>query len=338
MGKNVVICSDGTWNKREDGSEKNTNVAKLYDSLSQDNSNEQVVFYDPGIGTGMWKIIGGATGLGISQNIIDCYSYLVDHYEEGDSIFLFGFSRGAYTVRSLGGFIYRCGILRKEFKGKIKEAYGYYRDKNLEAQEKIKSTSAVNGNVFMIGVWDTVGALGIPVNWLNNLNPMLDKFHDTKLNPSVKFAYQALAIDESRKNFSPTLWEGVAHPGQTIEQIWFAGAHSDIGGGYKEHDLSDISLDWMVSKALKHGLVFKPGFESKIKPEPNGYLHNSREGLGMVYRKKLREITPNKQSSLYDTVAKCMASKNNVPEPEYRPENLPKLEQLAQHYVLVSST
>lgn len=335
MAKNIVICSDGTWNKREDGSDRNTNVARFHDAL-EDNSAEQCKKYDPGIGTGMWKYVGGATGLGISDNIKQCYEYLVDNHAEGDTIFLFGFSRGAYTVRSLAGFIYRCGILHKSAKDRIDEAYEYYRKQDLEAQENIKKTVATTGNVHMIGVWDTVGALGIPVNWLNNFNPFLHKFHNTSLNKAVKFAYHAIAIDESRKNFSPTLWDDKAADGQTIEQIWFAGSHSDIGGGYPERDLSDITLNWMISKARKQGLKFKPGYANKIKPDPYGYLHNAREGINMLYFKKLREISKEKKSNLYETVAKRMAYKKNIPEPEYKPENLHGLEQLPQHYVLVS--
>jgi uncharacterized protein (DUF2235 family) len=337
MGKNIVICSDGTWNKRENGSERNTNLARFHDALIPDQLNEQVKFYDPGIGTGMWKFVGGATGLGISDNIKKCYTYLVDNHVEGDNIFLFGFSRGAYTVRSLAGFICRCGILRKSAKDRIDDVYDYYRKEDFEAQQKIKNTASVPGNVYMIGVWDTVGALGIPVNWLNNLNPFLHKFHDTKLNASVKFAYHAIAIDEPRKNFSPTLWDSKAAEGQTIEQIWFTGSHSDIGGGYAERDLSDITLQWMISKALEQGLKFKPGYENTIKPNPYGYLHDSRDGVNMLYFKKLREIDKDKKSSLYETVAKRMAFNKNIPEPEYKPENLHSLDQLPQHYVLISS-
>lgn len=333
MSKNIIICSDGTWNKREKGDERNTNLARFHDALINDEN--QRSFYDPGIGTGMWKFIGGATGLGISENILDCYSYLVDNYAEGDKIFLFGFSRGAYTVRSLAGFINRCGILRKTSQYSIEEVYDYYRKQDTEAQQKIKSTEAVNGNVHFIGVWDTVGALGIPVNWLNNFNPFLHKFHDTKLNPNVKFAYQALATDETRKNFSPTLWTNQPAQGQTIEQVWFAGSHSDVGGGYTERDLSDITLEWMISKAKQQGLRFKPSYNKAFKPDPHGYLHNAREGVNMLYFKKLREIDENKKSTLYGTIAKRMASKENIPDFEYKPENLRSYEQLEQYYAVI---
>jgi uncharacterized protein (DUF2235 family) len=333
MGKNIVICADGTWNKREKGDERNTNLAKFHDLLIEDDN--QRLFYDPGIGTGMWKYIGGATGLGISENILDCYEYLVNNYEEDDNIFLFGFSRGAYTVRSLAGFIYRCGILRKAAKDRIEEAYDYYRKEDRKGQEDIKLTAAVNGNVYMIGVWDTVGALGVPVNWLNNFNPFLHKFHDTKLNASVKFAYQALAIDESRKNFSPTLWEGDPAAGQTIEQMWFAGSHSDVGGGYPERDLSDITLAWMINKAQQQGLELKSGYANTINPNANGFLHNAREGINMLYFKKLREIVEYKKSNIHGAVAKRMASNQNKPIPEYAPENLRNYEQLSDYYVVI---
>jgi uncharacterized protein (DUF2235 family) len=333
MGRNIVICADGTWNKREKGDERNTNLAKFHDLLVE--TDNQRLFYDPGIGTGMWKYIGGATGLGISENILDCYEYLVNNYEEGDNIFLFGFSRGAYTVRSLGGFVYRCGILRKNHKDRIEEAYEYYRQKDYKGQEDIKKTASIEGKVHMIGIWDTVGALGIPVNWLNNFNPFLHKFHDTELNPSVKCAYHALAIDESRKNFSPTLWTNPPAFGQTIEQIWFAGSHSDVGGGFPERDLSDITLTWMINKAQHQGLEFKSGYANTINPDANGFLHNSREGINMLYFKKLREIVEHKKSNIHGTIAKRMASNQNKPIPEYAPENLRNYEQLSDYYVVI---
>ena len=333
MGKKIVICSDGTWNKFEDGSLKNTNVGRLYDALEVI-PGEQIKFYDPGIGTGMGKLIGGATGWGISQNIKDCYGYLVDNYAEGDSIFLFGFSRGAYTVRSLAGLVHRCGILKESEKNKIDEAYDCYRKIDFDALQAIKNKAAVRVNIHMIGVWDTVGALGIPVNWLNRFNPLFHEFHDTQLDPYVKFAYQALAIDESRKNFSPTLWEGQPAPGQTVEQVWFAGVHSDVGGGYPERELADISYKWMLSKAIQQGLKFKPGYESAIKPNPYGFLHDSRAGAGKIYFKKVRVVPQSKKSTLSKTVPERMAHKQNIPAPEYRPENLCELAQLPDQYRL----
>ena len=202
MGKRIIICSDGTWNKFEDGSLKNTNVGRLYAAL-EEIPNEQIKCYDAGVGTGVGKYIGGATGLGISQNIKDCYRYLVEHYAEGDAIYLFGFSRGAYTVRSLAGLVHRCGILRKSEINKIDDAYECYRKIDFDALQAIKNTAAVTGNIHMIGVWDTVGALGIPVNWLNRYNPLFHEFHDTQLNPTSSLPIRPLRLTKRARIFRP---------------------------------------------------------------------------------------------------------------------------------------
>lgn len=335
MAKKVVICSDGTWNKREDGNEKNTNIARLYDVLKV--NDKQIGFYDAGIGTGMYRYLGGATGLGISKNIKQCYEYLVNHYDEGkgDEIYLFGFSRGAYTVRSLAGFVYRCGVLRQEHSGLIDHCYSLYRDKNVAAMQEIKETKASGGNIRMMGVWDTVGALGIPVNWINQFNPFFHKFHDTKLNESIKFGYHVLAIDDDRKTFSPAMWdENAIAKNQTIEQVWFSGDHSDVGGGYTERGLPDITFDWMISKARKHGLEFTDGYLDSIKPDAHGYLHNPRSGIGKVYRKQLRKIPEDKKAWLFHTVATRIKLDNNRPEATYRPKNLRDFENLDERYAI----
>lgn len=339
MAKRIVICSDGTWNKREDASEKNTNVARLYDALIKDDQAIQIKFYDAGIGSGMYKLLGGATGLGISRNIKQCYSYLVEHYNEaeGDEIFLFGFSRGAYTVRSLAGLIHRCGILHSQYVDLVDDIYSLYRDKDVAAMEEIKMTKAKAGRIQMIGVWDTVGALGIPVNWINHFNPFFHRFHDTKLNSTIKFGFHALAIDDSRKTFSPTLWdESAIAENQTIEQIWFCGDHSDVGGGHKQRGLSDISLRWMMRKARARKLLFNDEDQGTVNPDTNGFLHNPRSGLSFFYRKQLRTIPETKKTMLFETVPERVESKKNKPDANYRPENLNHLETLEDHYTIVA--
>ncbi|MEE9354583.1 MAG: DUF2235 domain-containing protein [Methylococcaceae bacterium] len=335
MAKAIVICSDGTWNKREKGSERNTNVAHFYDSLVE-NDDQQIKFYDPGIGTGLFKILGGATGYGISKNILDCYRFLIDTYRQGDKIYLFGFSRGAYTVRSLAGFIFRCGIIKPEHLNEVATAYQFYREQNQTAMALYKANKANPGNVFMIGVWDTVGALGIPVNWINQFNPLFHKFHDTKLNSSIKFAYHALAIDDDRKTFAPTLWDdSTLASDQLIEQIWYAGSHSDIGGGHPERDLPDVSLKWMLEKGKENGLQYREGSVDRLKPNPHGYLHNPRKGLGMVYRKATRAIPLDKKTKLKNSVKARTDSFNNQPIAKYRPPNLQHHKALPSHYTIV---
>ncbi len=263
MTKRIVVCSDGTWNKWESGSEKNTNVGQTKEALINDPDQSQIVFYDSGVGTGIHKYIGGITGLGISDNIIQCYRYIAENYTPGDQIYLFGFSRGAYTVRIVAGLIYKCGLLKNNHIDQIKNGYKLYHGKDEQAKAEFKKRySHPECKIEMIGVWDTVGAFGIPVSWLNRFNPFFKEFKDRKLNSDVKNAYHAVSIDEKRKKFAPTMWE----PSQFIEQVWFSGTHSDVGGGNKERGLSDIALAWMLSKAKTHGLTLHFNKMSEIKP------------------------------------------------------------------------
>jgi hypothetical protein len=209
---------------------------------------------------------------------MSAYRYLVDTYEPGDQLFLFGFSRGAFTARSTAGFVRNCGILRREHADRLDDAYTLYRSHNEPTKPRgIESTLfrqaySHEATVYFIGVWDTVGSLGIP--WSGNpLVNMVNKrwqFHDTDLSSTVSFAYQALAIDEQRRPFQPTLWTQPkdAPPTQQLEQVWFSGVHCDVGGGYLTHELSDITLNWMVEKARKSGLQFKPEAFAVRPPVP----------------------------------------------------------------------
>lgn len=259
--KRLVVCSDGTWNKPDQPNP--TNVVKVATTLRQADAAaiSQLLFYDPGVGTGTFDHLrGGAFGVGLSKNIQQAYHFLVFNYEPGDELFFFGFSRGAYTVRSTVGLIRNSGLLKREYLGKSEEAYQLYRRRDpasypaSEEATRFRQQYAHEPAVKFIGVWDTVGALGVPL-------PLVSKFwefHDVRLSRSVQYAYHALAIDERRKNFKPTLWE--QHPEapqtQVLEQVWFAGVHSDVGGGYASAALSDIALLWMVNKAEGCGLAF----------------------------------------------------------------------------------
>ncbi|MGI9304587.1 MAG: DUF2235 domain-containing protein [Gammaproteobacteria bacterium] len=301
MAKNIIICSDGTWNKWESSNEKNTNVARLWEALIDQEGMGQVAFYDAGVGTGMSRYIGGATGYGISQNILDCYGEIIKRYRPGDRIYLFGFSRGAYTVRSLSGLLYACGVLKHHDEALIRQAYRIYRDGNKTEQVEFKARHGVSARVKMIGVWDTVGALGIPVGLINKINPFFHRFHDTKLNPVVDHCYHAVAIDEQREPFAPTLWdESNKSANQTVEQVWFPGVHSDVGGGYPERGLADIALNWMVIKARRHGVRFKPQHLARIAPDHKGPLHDSRSGWKrLLMRKEIRDIRPGRKTWIH---------------------------------------
>lgn len=293
MSKRIVICSDGSWNSPEKGVA--TNVLKLARAICPiDSDNKpQVVFYDWGVGTDGDTMTGGAFGAGLDKNIQDAYRFIVHNYESGDELFLFGFSRGAYTVRSLAGFIRNVGIIKRKFSDQIPKAYALYRSKSKPDSKRSldyrkKYALADRATIDFIGVWDTVGALGIPISFLGFLNNKYE-FHDTKLSGIIKHARHAVSIDEKRKDFEPTLYKA-GNSNSNVKQVWFAGVHSDVGGGYKETDLSDIALKWMIEEAKALGLKV----ESHLNPKGNavGKIHQSYKGgfrfLGQ-YQRPLNE-------------------------------------------------
>ena len=270
MPKNIVIFSDGTG--QEGGKGANTNIYKLF-NMVEDRTSQQIAFYDRGLGTGWRKITGNIGGAGISKNIQECYTFIFEHFEAGDQIYLFGFSRGAATVRSLTSFIHYFGIMPKSRPELIKQAYEIYKTKN-ENERKRKAKEFVSKHHTMwtrikfLGCYDTVAALGLPIKALSVLIDKIPgcqhKFQNFKLNETVENAYQALAIDDERKAFHPILWDTESLPYQKIKQVWFCGMHTDVGGGYNEQDLSDIPLTWMNAMAVKHGLILYPSHSVSI--------------------------------------------------------------------------
>ncbi len=282
--KRVVICSDGTWQTpNQDNATHVLEMARAVLPTAPDGTT-QVVFYDWGVGTDNWlnRLVGGISGKGIDKNIRDCYRFLVHNYEDGDEIYLFGFSRGAYTVRSLAGLIRNCGILKKAKADKIDDAYALYRRRDADPKskkaKKFRRKHSREATVRFIGVWDTVGALGIPLRGLSALTAQRYKFHDVKLSSRVPFAYHALSIDERRRPFRPSLWKAEPKPGQTVEQVWFAGVHSDVGGSL-DPVLGMPSLDWMKERASYVGLALDetlaPPDEDECPPKaikPAGWL------------------------------------------------------------------
>ncbi|MDJ0853343.1 MAG: DUF2235 domain-containing protein [Myxococcota bacterium] len=294
MAKNIVVLSDGT--AKEGGQGSSTNVYKLFNMLL-DRSASQVVFYDPGLGTGRHKVTGRIGGLGISRNIKQCYEFLFENFRAGDRIYLLGFSRGATTVRSLSSLVEHFGILPRSRRELIHEAYEIYRSAEDEYDLRARANAFVERHhtmwtrVKFLGVWDTVRALGLPT--FAKLNLVVDKlfqhrFHNLRLAPCVDVAIQALAIDEQRRSFTPSLWDGQVEPGQSMRQVWFAGMHSDVGGGYAEHGLSDIALEWMLRHAVDAGLELYTHHQQVIKANADGVMHDSRTGLGRLYRRRQR--------------------------------------------------
>lgn len=308
--KRIIVCCDGTWNKpgsKDRGIIVETNVQKLYAAISEGNDDvKQVKFYGQGVGTGFSAkdhFLGGSTGLGIDRNIQDAYKFLMWSYEPGDALYLFGFSRGAYTVRSLAGLIRNCGIMKYKYLHFVDEAYHLYRDRTMLTHpdsglmKSFKKSYGIDDEETIIkfmGVWDTVGALGVPLRWFNGLNKKYE-FHDVKLSSQIKYAYHALAIDERRKIFEPTLWEvneqALTAPNpQVAEQVWFPGVHSNVGGGYADSGLSDTTLQWMINKASATGLDFDKNYAEKIKADSAGELRKSDGGIYKISPKIFREI------------------------------------------------
>lgn len=266
--RRLVLCLDGTWNSN-DKSDKVTNVVKLLRSIPPvaGDGTSQILYYGRGVGTAKGdKVSGGFSGAGLDANVIDGYRFLGNNYQPGDEIYLFGFSRGAYTARSLAGLINLAGIFHPScLGGPLEQLLEIRRSDNYPDNQARKTAIAAIDNlkrheqvrIKCIGVWDTVGSLGIPGDWAKNLSfASRWYFHDVRLGSHVDVALHALAIDEKRAAFPPTLWEKpIGQPlpsGQIVEQVWFAGVHSNIGGSYPDSDLSDITLDWMIKRLRVH--------------------------------------------------------------------------------------
>lgn len=238
MKKRIVICADGTWNRPEEDLTKDfpTNALRLARAIKPVGPGgvPQQVFYDWGIGSYYDSAIGGATGRGINKNIKDGYRYIVQNYNPNDQIHLFGFSRGAYTVRSLSGLINNIGILKRPDARLIETGFKLYKRKGPrhapEGEVSVAFRAAHSHGsrkVHFMGVWDTVGALGIPFSLMGLLDSN-DEFYDTKIGRNVGVARHALAIDEQREDFEPTIIE--PRDADHVEQVWFTGCHSDVGG------------------------------------------------------------------------------------------------------------
>ncbi len=284
--KRIVICCDGTWNYPDQVSP--TNVVKVALALADRDSTGVVqrAFYNAGVGTRSGeRLLGGAIGYKLSANVRECYRFLVENYERGDELYFFGFSRGAFTARSTAGLVRNSGILRPEHRNRIDDAYQIYRARGGQAHPRgtratlFRRSFSQETPIHFIGVWDTVGALGIPglgQRWATLVNRRW-QFHDTDLSTTVRLAYQALAMDEERGPFVPTLWnrqEGAGH--QVLEQVWFPGVHSDVGGGYEDCSLAEIPMLWLVDRAARAGLEFRDGHFSGARPDDDRAAEDAR--------------------------------------------------------------
>ncbi len=337
--KNIVLCSDGTGNKGGYGND--SNVYKLYRAIDIHNpTKEQISFYDNGVGTKedgsavkdnkIWVALSGALGLGFQDKVRDLYEFLARHYQAGDKIYIFGFSRGAATVRAFTGFINCCGLIdksktdsEKEFQKLINKALLAYQKctSNPQLALDFKKDYAVTGGeyapnanlqIHFLGVWDTVSALGFPdgkwktSDWFFDSLDLLSKalkeitnktkwphqFYNYDLNEHILYACQALAIDDERKTFHPKAWDESKREADSVEQVWFAGTHSNVGGGYPRSGLSDVALEWIFKKAAGKDLIFIKDDSDAVEVHANvqGKLYDSRDGFAVYYRYEPRYI------------------------------------------------
>lgn len=329
--KRLVICCDGTWNTpdQKDGQTvAPSNVVKFARAVRarDDDDVHQIMYYNRGVGTraGLDRWTGGAFGHGLAQNVQDAYRFIIDNYEEGDRIYLLGFSRGAYTARSVAGFIRNCGLLERRHRDRFPEAYELYRDTDIhpddEASVAFRGAYSREVRIEFLGVWDTVGALGIPVRSLNWLTRHRYQFHDVRLSRIVKYACHAVAIDEKRSQFRPTLWETTETDVERVEQAWFAGVHANIGGGYRDAGLSDIALSWIADRAMRRRLSLDPAyFERHVEGNPFGELRESRRGLYQLWRPHYRPIGV---STTDKTVHPTALERHGNAACDYAPKNL----------------
>jgi len=238
------------------------NLVLLFDGIrsSGPDDGQQPVFYDEGVGTKWWnRLSGGIFGRGLSENIQEGYAWLSRRHVPGDAIYVFGFSRGAYTARSLVGLIRKCGLLNSVTAESVKQAYELYREKSVHPDDpkavEFRAKHARETRVRYVGVWDTVGALGIPISQVPFSRDFY-QWHDTELSKIVDYAIQAVAADEHRKDFGVTLWSKLKPENVKVEQRWFAGAHSDIGGG-EGGTLPNLALRWLQDTAEEAGLALQ---------------------------------------------------------------------------------
>ncbi|KAF5861013.1 hypothetical protein ETB97_000841 [Aspergillus alliaceus] len=271
--KRLIVCCDGTWNSSiQDSFQPPTNVTRLSRAISREGVTDeggvkkrisQIVYYQQGVGTGALlgdKLGGGAIGIGVSAHVREAYGFLTDNYDDGDEIFFFGFSRGAYTARAVAGLVTNLGLLTPRGMDNFTTIYNAYYHRANSAQEHDYQDQHWRDSVGfrqrlprftikIIGVWDTVAFHN---SWISRMLGEQLELPDTILSPDVQHAFQALSLDETRNTYKPVLWHLLKkHDGQELLQVWFSGYHSDVGGGAKNPRLSDITLAWMVGQCTK---------------------------------------------------------------------------------------
>lgn len=334
MQKRIILLLDGTWNDIDVG-KSDTNIVRMRELISRHlvrvsrhshsgpdggdkkvhgytkSGKEHIIYYERGVGTGAFdRFRGGLFGEGLTQNIRHAYKFLSFWYEPGDEIFVFGFSRGAYTARSLVGYLGAAGLLLRDNCNEELEAlaWRYYRtapNDRMPADWRRLTDNAHDRDelrVKLLGVFDTVGALGVPAGIAWRLNRDENGFHDVELSSITDVNLHAVAIDEHRWPFQATLWRQPPFKkyDTKVEQVWFSGAHSDVGGGYIDEEkrdatapyADDITLEWMIrrTKHFYRNFPFDLDSAGAVRERNGAELHNSRSAVYYAWRSAIRSI------------------------------------------------
>lgn len=339
--KRIVLCCDGTWSTA--AQPVATNVERFAKEVAPQapDGTVQVVHYHAGVGTLPGeRLLGGAFGYGLSAVVRDVYRGLVTAFSPGDEIVAIGFSRGAYTARSVVGLIRNCGVLRPEHVDRVDAAYALYRRRDdashPDAAEaaQFRAAYSVETRIRFVGVWDTVGSLGIPLSGIALVDALNRpwQFHDTRLSSTVDAACHAVAVDEHRRPFRPTLWAAPTDGDVPRHQTWFAGCHGDVGGGNPRHGLSDVALRWMAQHAADAGLAFLPDSPlspgragggspriGDVTPDPLGPVNETMTWAYRLLGRYVRGIGTTDPTA--EAVADSVVTREGA-DPGYRPENL----------------
>jgi uncharacterized protein (DUF2235 family) len=271
----------------------------------------RTVYYEPGIQWMGWRYIHDiAQGKGINRQIRRAYGFLASHYREGDRIFLFGYSRGAYAVRSLAGVIDRVGLLRHDqaTERNVTLAYRHYQTNpdTPAARAFARAFCHIEAPVQMVGVWDTVKALGmrLPLLWM--LTDRNHAFHNHHLGSSIRHGFHALALHETRAVFEPVMWECPPGWEGSIEQVWFRGAHGDVGGQlggfHAARPLANIPLVWMLDRAERCGLALPDDWRNRFPCDPMAPMVGPSRGLGRIFLiRKRRFVGTDPSEQLHPT-------------------------------------
>jgi uncharacterized protein (DUF2235 family) len=334
MARRIALFLDGTCDTYFQPQKNNSNVGRMWEATREEDDGSQLRYYKEGVGTKK-DLIGAATGRGVDARIIDTYKYLMKNYTDGTEIFIFGFSRGAYEARSLAGMLGRIGLVKAGEKVKAEDAYDFYKTAmdHPDAAKAFSDEHCIFPRIRMVGVFDTVGALGLPVP-ATHIVLFAPKFHDMDLGAHIDAAYHALSIDEQRYDFAPTYWNPASvRPGQTLEQVYFPGVHSDVGGGYDDdRRLADITLAWMMQRAKANGLEFYDDkFVEYDEKNAFGTVHDS---FNVLYEPRGRNYRVIDQGtmSIHIAARKRMESGPNGCQPfPYKPEMNIKLDELDKY-------